>query len=401
LLPFTQRLAYRQLRAPQKGSFVPFAGGLAVAGLCIGVAALILTFSALEGFEKTVSSKIAGFDGHIRIQHYFNQSFSESSFGLDSIHDPINVPYSSYTYVEAPVLVRKGEKAEGALVTGINEDNAHQLKNILVSGTIQLENGSVILGDRLAELLSVNIGDMLVLVDFNSFNYLGSPTRLRSFRVQGLFHSGLFEYDKSMIYMPLKDAQTLFGLDEQVHGEVYFVPELKYFNSLEKTLDSSIEYPLYTSSWMDKHQILFDWMNLQKWPILAIFGMIAFVGLVNIMSALTMIVLEKIRESGILLALGYNKRSIRNLFVLEGIIIGFLGTALGFLLAVGIMQIQETFQILKIPEDIYFMDRIPMQLNLISLAWIISGSILSAIIAALLPALKAKNIKPAEALRYE
>lgn len=398
---FTQRLAYRQLRAPQKASFVPFASVLAVAGLGIGVAALIITFSALEGFENTVSGKIAGLDGHVRIQHYFSQPFTGDSYNRDSLLNVIDVPFSSYKFVESPVLVRKGSVAEGALVTGIDANRVSQLEKIMTGGSPILQDRGIIIGDRLADMLSVGIDDEIVLMDFNSFNYLGSATRMNSFRIQGLFHSGLYEYDKSMIYMDLNDAQKLLGLDNAFHGEVFFLKDLTSASNLKRTLESRLGYPFYISTWKNKHQVLFDWMNLQKWPILIIFGMIAFVGLVNIMSALTMIILEKIRETGILLALGFRKRSVNNLFVLEGILIGVAGTALGLILAVLLIQIQESYQLLTIPEDIYFMDRIPLKLDPVWLGWIIAGSIISTILSALVPALRARKISPAKALRYE
>lgn len=401
MFSFTQRLAYRQLRAPQKGSFVPFASTLAVVGLSVGIAALIITFSALQGFEDTVSRKIAGFDGHIRIQHYFNQPVNLTGYPGDSVKQFLDHPFDSYHYVEAPVLVRKGQKTEGALLLGLGTDSIGQLDKILTGGTVHFTNSAVIIGDRLAELLGVSIGEELILVDFNSFNSLGSATRLKSYTVIGQFHSGLYEYDKSLIYMPLKDAQNLLGMENSIHGEVFFLRDSDFAKVFENTLTENLDYPYFVTTWKEKHQVLFDWMNLQKWPILAIFGMIAFVGLVNIMSALTMIVLEKIRATGILMATGLRKHSVMNIFFIEGILIGLAGSFLGLLIAFGIIQIQEIFQIIKIPEDIYFMDTIPMKLNSKATLFIIAGSIFSSILAAMIPAIKAKNINPADALRYE
>ena len=401
MFSFTQKLAYKQIRAPQKGSFVPFASILAVLGLSIGITALIITFSALEGFERTVSEKLTSFDGHLRIQHYFDQSIDLKSYPADSIHSNVNVPFNSFYYIESPALLRKGARAEGALVLGLENDRVHKLNDMMVEGESDLQKGNIIIGDRLSELLSVDINDDVALMDFTSFSTLGSPTRLRSFKISGIFHSGLFEYDKSLIYMSLNDAQSLFGMRDQIHGEVYFLNDIEKVKNVEKSISDSVQYPYFVSTWKDKHQILFDWMNVQKWPILAIFGMISFVGLVNIMSGLTMIVLEKMRETGILLALGLKRTSVMKVFIIEGIFIGLAGAAAGYFLAFFLIWLQEKFHLIKISEDIYFMDRIPLEMDYVALAYIAGFSILASILAAWIPSLKAKNVSPAKALRYE
>jgi lipoprotein-releasing system permease protein len=225
--------------------------------------------------------------------------------------------------------------------------------------------------------------------------------RLRQFSVNGFFHSGLLEYDRSILYISLADAQYLYGLDDKISGRIITVDNPGEAKDIYNYLDLRLGYPYFLLSWKEKHQVLFDWIDLQKWPIMIIFGLIAFVGIVNIISSLSMIIFEKLREIGILMAIGMPRRSIRRIFLLEGLIIGGLGSLFGSGIALTLAYIQIKFQIFTIPEDIYFMDHIPIAINWAGTLTIFGIGILSSIIASVWPTFKANRIQPAEALRYE
>ena len=225
--------------------------------------------------------------------------------------------------------------------------------------------------------------------------------RFKQFTVVGLFHSGLLEYDKSVVYIDIDDAQYIFNADGKISGYMIFTENIDDVRPLYEHLESELGYPHFIMTWKDKHKILFDWINLQKWPILIIFGMIAVVGLVNIISSLSMIIFEKVREIGTLLSLGLSKKRIRRIFLLEGFAIGILGSLVGLVIALGIAFIQTKFQIFSLPEDIYFMDHIPIKVDWINTVVIISIGIFSAVLASLWPVYRASKINPAEALRYE
>ncbi len=397
-----RQIAYRHLKAPQKGSFTTFASILAILGLGVGIAALVLTFGILEGFETTISEKIARFDGHIRVEHFLNRTLDENDSMFKDVlaYSPVN--YSVSSFIQSPALLRKGSVAEGVITIGLSETGRDSiLLSILNSGSIDLENNSVIIGKRLAEDIGIELGDKIVLFDMQSIGNISSSQRFRQFTVIGLFHSGLLEYDKTIVYIDIADAQYVFNSNERVSGYMLFTDKLEDVRSLYKHLESELGYPYFVLSWKDKHKILFDWISLQKWPILIIFGMISFVGIVNIISSLSMIIFEKVREIGTLLSLGLTKKRIKRIFLLEGLIIGFLGSMLGFVIAFGLTILQMKFQIFSLPEDIYFMDHIPIKIDWYNTIAIIAVGIFAAMIASLWPVYRASKINPAEALRYE
>lgn len=401
-MSLVNQIAFRHLKAPQRGSFTTFAAILSICGLGLGIAALVLTFSILEGFESTISEKIARFDGHIRVEHFMNRTLKENDSVLDSVLQKSPVSYSISSYIQSPALLRKGSAADGVITIGLSRVGRDSiLSYIITEGSIELKSKSIIMGKRLAEDLGIEIGEKIVLFDLQSIGRISGGQRFRQFTVIGLFHSGLLEYDKTVVYVDIADAQYIFNSHDRVSGHMLFTDDLDDVKTLYQHLDSELGYPYFVLSWKDKHKILFDWINLQKWPILIIFGMISFVGVVNIISSLSMIIFEKVREIGTLLSLGLRKKHIKRIFLLEGLIIGVLGSLLGLIIALGLALLQIKFQIFTLPEDIYFMDHIPIKIDWLNTLLITSVGIISAVIASLWPVYRASKINPAEALRYE
>jgi lipoprotein-releasing system permease protein len=224
--------------------------------------------------------------------------------------------------------------------------------------------------------------------------------RLTQFTIGGIFHSGLVEYDNSMVYTRIEDAQYLLNMNEEISGNIIYLNNTD-FQSAAEEIESRLGYPYYTLTWKEKHHTLFKWLAVQKLPILLIFGMIALVAIVNIISALTMIVLEKIRSIGSLQAIGLSRRSIISLFLVKGTIIGLAGSIFGLILALFFGWVQMKYHILSIAEDIYFMDHIPVSFDFSQILIIIIFGTICSLLASLWPTNIASRVKPAEALRYE
>ena len=396
------RIAFRHLGFKHQGSFTSFASIAAMVGLGLGVCALVLTSSVLNGFEETISSKIAGFDGHIRIQHFLFKPVTPYKTRLDSILTASNVSFSTVAYIQEAAMVRKGRSAEGILIVGHGDDALPKsINQMMRKGSASLQKGNIIIGNDLAAALKVKVGDKLVLVDMKSMVSISSGQRMKQVTVSGIYKSGLQEYDKSVVYMTLADAQTLFQYDEKVSGYTINIKDGKQARVLASRIEETLGYPNYAITWKEKHRTLFNWLNLQKWPILIIFGMIALVGIVNIISALTMIVLEKIRSIGTLISMGMNKKTIRRIFLIKGIYIGVMGSLAGLGVALILAGIQIWFKPLSIAEDIYFMSHVPVLFDWTIIGLIVLCSFISSILAALWPTHRASSVEPAVALRYE
>lgn len=396
-------LALRHLSSSDKSNFSSFAGRLSVIGLAFGIASLILTISVYNGFENTISEKIASFDGHYRIQDMLGRPIDEKS-SLETSLNEIDLDRADLimqSFVQGPAMIRKGINAEGVIIEGISGDELVQpLKDLLIEGKGALSNNSIIIGKSLADKYGLLIGDPLVVFDLSSIADLSGIDRLKQFIIQGIFHSGLSEYDNTMIYTSIQNAQYLLGLEKKISGKIIYLNH-KSPLSFSDIIDESLNYPYYSSSWKEKHHTLFKWLEVQKLPILIIFGMISLVAIVNIISALTMIVLDKIRVVGLLQAIGFRKSSINLIFLFKGALIGIIGSFFGFVIAILLGIAQERYHILSISEDIYFMDYLPISFNINNILLIILFGIISSLIASFWPSKIASNIKPADAIKYE
>ena len=392
-------LSTRYLRTAQKGSFTRVAGVLSVAGLSVGISALLITLFILNGFEKVISKKIADFDGHIRVKHYLNYPIQSEILEMDSILFHYKETVSQSRFIQKPALLRNGKLAEGIIVEGIEPDRVEFINDILVSGINDISGNQIVIGERLANQVNISIGDKIVLFDLATLN--GSNKRLKQFVVAGFFHSGMLEYDSHMIYMNLEQADRLFHMNEKVSGQILRLSESKWANELSEFLKKDLAYPYMVMTWKEKNRSLFKWMDIQRWPILFIFSLIAMVGLVNIISALAMIVLDKTRQIGILKSLGVSHSGLRQLFLFYGFMIGLAGAIIGSFLALLLAWMQNNFKIITLPEDIYFMDFIPMDVSIFDVFSIVIISIVCAIFAAIWPTVRAERIEPADALRYE
>ena len=396
-------LALRHLSSSDKSNFSSFAGKLSIIGLSFGIASLILTMSVYQGFENTISNKIASFDGHYRFQDILGRSIDENS-DLNSVLDNILSERKDpiiRSFVQGPALIRKGINAEGVIIEGISGNGlVEPLNNILISGTGTFSDNSIIIGKSLSDKYGLVIGDPLVIFDLSSISDISGMYRLKQFTIGGIFHSGLSEYDNNMIYTSIQNAQYLLDIEDKISGKVVYFTQ-NNFSSISELIDEKLRYPYYSNSWKEKHHTLFKWLEVQKLPIIIIFGMISLVAIVNIISALTMIVLDKIKTIGVLQAVGFRKKQINLIFLLKGAIIGIIGSFIGLFIALVLGWMQMKYHILSISEDIYFMDHLPISFNINNILLILFLGIISSLIASYWPARIAANIKPADAMRYE
>ena len=396
-LPFY--ISTRYLRATQKGSFTRVAGLLSIAGLAVGVSALLITLFILNGFERVISDKISQFDGHIRIRHFLSEPIQSEITSLDSIVALNHNNVTHTKFIQGPALLRKGKSAEGVILEGIESKRVKYLENLLVEGIFDINGNSTIIGKGLAEQLKLSIGEEFVLFDIMTLQ--SSQKRIKKFIITGLFHSGMTEYDNSLIFTSIKNAGDLFGMKGKVSGHTLSLYESSKSESLSKLLSNVLPYPFMVMSWKEKNRALFKWMDIQRLPILIIFGLISLVGIVNIISALAMITIDKIRQIALLKSLGLNKVRVNQIFLLKGLIIGIVGSLLGSLISVIIALLQNNFKIIKVPEDVYFMDFIPLDVNLFDIFIIFIIVSIASVLASSWPSFRAANINTARALKYE
>lgn len=392
-------LSTRYLSSTRKGSFTRISGILSTAGLAVGVSALLITLFILNGFERVISEKISQFDGHIRVSHFLNEPIEEEINVLDSIMHVYRADLSNAKFIQGQALLRKGKSAEGIILEGIDLERVNHIKDIVVEGSFNIDNNHIIIGQSLAEKLNLNIDDEIIL--FDAFTLKSANKRLKKFKIIGLFHSGMSEYDNSLAFTNIKNANYLFSMKDKVSGYILNLNKSNNYNFFSRLLSDELPYPLMVMSWKEKNRALFKWMDIQRLPILIIFGLITLVGLVNIISALAMIIIDKTRQIGILKSLGLSERKINQVFLIKGLIIGLAGSVIGSFFALLIAFLQNNYQLIKVPEDVYFMDFIPLDVNIYNILIVSIAVSIVCVLASLWPSLTAGKIEPSNALKYE
>jgi len=376
---------------------------MAVTGMIIGTAALTITAGILRGFEKNMIEKITGFDAHIRISNLREKSFSENENLLEEIKNNPHVKHVA-PYLDQEVIIRYAALSEGIMLECLNEDD---FRSILmpskrpVLGDVDFSNSGLYLGKGVADVLSVSVGDTVDLLLLRGMPSLTNPVKIFNAVVSGVFSTGISEYDKSLAYAGLSFGQEFLSSPGRISGYQLLLYDTAFTEDVSIFLKDELPYPYYAVSWKDRHYTLFRWLQTQKFPIILIFGLIALVAAVNIISTLVMIVLVKEKEIAVLKSMGMPTRRIRRLFLMDGLIISLIGAGLGVILSLLIGWGQMTFGWFSISADVYFIDRIPVSISPLIVFLVVVTSVLLALFSSLYPAAKASALKPVDILRYE
>ncbi len=370
-------------------------------GMALGVTALVLSLGIMRGFESVVTSKIIGFDTHIRIEKLFESGFNLSDQKIAEI-SRIKGVEQIFRIRKAEVMLKANGITEGALLEVMPEEALSQLYSVSSNYRGgETDQPGLIIGLALAEQLQIELSDPLLIYDLGSLvDQKGFPSIART-EVKAIYESGMVDYDKSYLYCSLETMDLLFQKEDVTDNFGILLSDLSITNEVMGKIDEILPYSHLSISWRDRHQTLFNWMKTQQLPIFVIFSLIMVVAVVNIASSLILIIMEKRSEIGTLRALGTSRKRIRRIFAMEGLMIGLIGTALGFVLSIILTWLQSTFGIISLPSDVYFMDKVTIEIAFDDVAIISGIVILLAILSSLIPAMHASRVKPAEALRNE
>ncbi len=378
---------------------------MAALGVTVGVSALTITLSVMNGFESEVRQRIVGADAHIRIQSFHSNGITNA----DSIrHMVLRIPHvtGASPYVHVRGLLRYEKMTEGVELRGIDEQTEASVSDLpkqIIQGSLSVKReeggiGGILLGNYLAERLGSAVGDTVTLL--TTGGTIGWMPQMKRFAVRGIFSTGFFEYDNSIGFINLPEASTLAGLtDGAVTGLEVRLDQYDLAEAIAKVMKSKLTFPLYTLTWYEQNRTLFAWIQIEKWATFTILSLIILVAVVNIISSLVMLVLEKGRDIGILKAMGADEGGIAKIFLWEGLLIGASGSIIGSFIGFLFCWLQQTLGFFKLPGDVYFLDRMPIKMEWTDFLFVGVIAIVLSLLAAWYPARRASKLDPVAAIR--
>lgn len=398
-------IADRYLRASHRKGFLSFISAIAIVGVALGTAALIIALAVLGGFEQEIAEKVIGFTSHVQVTGYRNLSLPNYAENATRLEELSTLVSAVQPFVSKEALVRSKDAVDGIFLKGIDPTrDFSSIKKYLVDGTYDItrvagELPSMVMGRKLADKLDVAIGDKVTVFGTGNAGEFGQM-RVMQFILKGVYESGMAEYDDVYAFTALKDAQTLFQLDDGVSGYDIMLTDVDSAKVVADKAQDLLGYPHYARTVFQNYRNLFSWIELQKKPVPIILGLIIIVATVNIIGTLLMMVLGKTKEVGILKSLGATKRGITSIFVRQGMWIGIVGTALGNLFGFVVCYAEMKLRFLSLPSDIYFMTSVPILLKPEFFVVVSAISIALCYCCSLIPAWLAARIDPIRAIRF-
>jgi lipoprotein-releasing system permease protein len=431
-------IGLRYLRARRKEAFISLITVISVVGVMIGVMTLNIVLAVMTGFEEDLRDRILGFNPHIVVISYAG-AIRDADTAVQKVRDTPGVTAAA-PLVYSQVMLTTGQGVSGVVVRGVPpQDDAAivDLKAHLTSGSIdrlgadfevevhagdepppdkKTDRGKgggksepstttlsgVIIGQELAKQLGVEIGDPVSVVSpIGTPSPVGMIPKVKRFAVAGTFDSGMFDYDSSLIYMSLADAQRFFGLGDAITGIEVRVDDIYRAQDVARRIEERLGTPFRARDWMEVNRNLFLAFKLEKVVYFIVLLLIVLVAAFNIIATLIMVVMEKRKDIAILKCMGATNRSIARIFMLKGAIVGTIGTLLGVVGGYAGCWILARYQFVELPKDVFYVSTLPVRVYGENFLVVALASVTICLLATIYPARQAAGLAPVEVIRYE
>ncbi|MFH1459518.1 MAG: FtsX-like permease family protein [Candidatus Omnitrophota bacterium] len=389
------KIALRYFLGSRKEKFISLISIISILGVATGVATLIIVIGVMTGFDHELRDRIIGTNSHIvidKIGGLDNADYVRKSIAqIDGVQ-------ASAPFVNTQALLVTPDRMHAVVVRGIDTDlekNVTGLKDFIKEGKLDLTDpGTIIIGKVLASDMFLKVGDEVKLVTKKNTN--GDKVQ-----VGAVFSSDMYDYDSGVILTSIDKAKILTDTPEIVSGVSVKIKNVYDAEKIQKKIQNTLGFPYYSRTWMQLNKNLFEALKLEKTAMFVILTLIVLVASFNIASTLIMMVMEKTKDIGIIKAIGGSPYSVLWIFIIVGTLIGFMGTALGVFGGFGLAHILRTFEFIKLPEDVYYMSNLPVEINITDVIWITAAAMMISLFSTLYPAIKACQLDAVEALRYE
>jgi len=405
-------IARRYFKAKRRTGFISIISYISIGGVTIGVAALILVLSVMNGFEQEVRSRLLGADAHVRLRKFYFQPLTRTDSLLTLVKKLPHVVGASPAIVDKG-MISGGDNQFATVIKAIDPKTAGEVTDIadkMVLGELDFSEKviggrklpGIVLGRYLADALrSTHIGDVVTIWTMPKKGGVFSQPRIRQFYVAGLVEIGYYEYDKTISYMSIKDAQKLLDMPGKTTWIEIKLDDYERAKSVARLVEDKLGYPYLAETWYQLNRSLYTWMEIEKWGSFIILSLIIMVAAFNIISSLIMLVMEKTREIGILRSMGASAHSIMKIFIYQGFLVGVIGTFLGAFIGYALGFLQLHYHLITLPADVYLISALPIVMLWKDFFAIICISILLSLLASVYPAYRASKLIPVEAIRYE
>jgi lipoprotein-releasing system permease protein len=401
-------LSKRFLRPGKESNFVSFITFISIAGVAIGVTALIIAVSVLNGFEDEITRKAISVASHIQVVTFKQEGIKDYQSVIDEISDSkegLGIE-TAHPFVQKEAVIKYKDNTEGIMLKGIREgDNIFGTQRRIVQGSGNISGSDsgiscIIIGNKLASKLNIGIGSKVFIIATVGLPSAANPPSVKPFKVTGIYESGLKEYDDVIMYADMSEVQKLYGMGNNVTGIEVMLKDYNQIKDAAVKIRKILGYPYYARSVFQIYRGLFTWVELQKKPIPLVLGLIVIVAAFNVIAFLLMIVLEKTETIGVLKSMGSTNMDIIRIFFMQGLFISVTGIIIGNILGYGLCLLELHYNLIRLPE-IYYMTRVPILLNWESGILITGITFLLSLLVTIIPSYLASRLNPVTSLRFK
>ncbi len=408
-------VAVRYLRAKRRQAVVGVITVISIVGVAAGVASLIIALAITNGMRRDLQDRLLGSTAHVQLMRVASDGIRDWRSLTARLQQLPHVKAAAPGLYEQ-VLVSRGARSSGALIEGIIPEQERRVSDLLSNVTLgsaaaldpQPRSNQdqalppIVIGHDLADTIDAKVGStVLITSPQGELTPLGLIPKFQRYRVAGIFHTGFYQYDSTMAFTSLADAQRLFGEPDVVSIISFKVDDLDRADQIGRAIEQAAGPGFLTTNWMEQNRPLFRALQLEQIVTFIVIGLIVCVAALNILTALTMMVMEKTRDIAVLMSFGVKPRQIRTIFLLQGLLIGVTGTLLGLIAGYTLSWVGGHYHFIHLSAEVYSIDYLPFAARWTDGVIVAAVSLAVSLLATLYPSRSAARVLPAEALRYE